>query len=263
MGKSSKEQVNRRQKNILCFMSNHPNITIDELAETAGTSCITIRRDINRMIADKMVVRSAAGRFSLLHDPAFDERYFRHYSSQHAQKVAIAQAAIGLVSDGSIIGVDSSSTCLEFGKLLLQKKDITLITNNLFLPQYLMRHTSLHLDCVGGQVNLKNNSTEGPAACAEIAKFNYDCVFFSAGALDFSCGLSNAEPEGIDTKLAFLRNAAKRILLLDSTKFGQKSYRNFLPLSEVSFVVTDDGILPGHLACLERLKIPSLIAPLP
>jgi len=260
MGKNSRDGIELRRKEILRCMSAQSNLTIDDLAERVGASSVTIRRDINELLAKKMVIRSAAGRFSLLNDPAFDERYFRRYSAQHAEKVAIARAAIDLVSDGMVLGLDSSSTCLEFGKLLLQKRDITLVTNNLFLPHYLMGHPSLHLNCVGGWVHLSSNSTEGSSACREIERFNYDVVFFSASALDFSSGLSNGDATAIESKLSFIRNAAKRVLLMDSTKFAQKSSRNFMRLSEISMVVTDAGASPEHLAEFSRLGIPCLVA---
>ncbi len=260
MGKNSRGSIDQRRKEIICYMAAHSNITIDELAERISASSVTIRRDINQLISEKMVARSGAGRFSLLHDPAFDDRYFRRYSAHHAEKVLIAHTAIDLVPEGKVIGIDSSSTCLEFGKLLTKKNDITVVTNNLFVPHYLMSHKSLHMHCIGGWVHLSSNSTEGPAACKEISGFNYDVVFFSASGLDYVSGLSNFEMEGIDTKLAFLHNAAKNILLIDSSKFGQKSSRNFLPLSEVDMIVTDDGITPENLTALNRTGIPYLLA---
>lgn len=260
MGRSSREHIDQRQRDILCYLSSRPSLTIAELAAQAGASSMTVRRDVNRLIEQKAVLRVAPGRFSLQHEAAAYEPPASPSSVCRAEKAAIARAAIDLISDGDIVGMDASSTTLELGKLLLRKNDITLVTNNLFLPCCLMRHPSLRLHCIGGQVLLSNNSTQGASACAEIIRYNYDCVFFSATALDFSSGLSDAEQECVGSKLAFLVNAARRILLIDSTKLGQKTFCNFLPLSEVSMIVTDDGATPEQLDSLEKLRIPYRVA---
>lgn len=260
MAKNSKKSIEERRKHILYYLSSHSNVSVEELSDQLDASAITIRRDLNQLISDKMVARGSAGRFSLLQDPAFDDQYFRRYSLHHKEKVIIANGAIQLIPNNCMIGIDSSTTCLELSKLLLAREKITVVTNNLFIPQYLSQHTSLDLFCIGGHVHLHNNSTEGSGACDEIYKYNYDFVFFSASALDFEGGLSNSDFNEIDTKMAFLSRAAKKILLLDSAKIGLRASRNFLSLDEVDLIVTDSGVSEDQLAKFEQLGIRCLVA---
>ena len=159
MGKNSRDGIELRRKEILRCMAAQSNLTIDDLAERIGASSVTIRRDINELLAKKMVIRSAAGRFSLLHDPAFDDRYFRRYSAQHAEKVAIAHAAIDLVSDGMVVGLDSSSTCLSSASSCCRS------TTSRWYKQLFLPYSWVTRACTspcGGWVHLSSNSTRAP-----------------------------------------------------------------------------------------------------
>lgn len=259
MGKNSKDIVERRRKELLSYISQQPNVTVDDLVRELRFSPATIRRDINQLLHDRLIVRTYKGQISLLNETTFDDSYFRRFSACLAEKAAIAKTAIELVNDGDSIGIDCSTTCLEFSKLLLQRKNISVVTNNLFVPQFLSQHSSLQLFCVGGFVSLQKYSTEGQTACAEISQHNFDIAFFSITGLDFQAGLTSNLRE-TDTQLAFIRQAKKSVLLLDSSKIGVRAAHNFLQLREIDLLIVDDGIRPEHVAQLDQLGVPYRIA---
>ena len=185
---------------------------------------------------------------------------FQRYSLHHAEKVSIARAALELIESNSVIGMDSSTTVLELGKILQQKQNLTVVTNNLFIPAYHCQHPSLHIFFAGGSVYLAQNSTEGADTCQAISTFHYDTVFLSANALDFQNGLNNTDYRSIDAKLAYAENADRRVILLDSSKLGRKAGKFFLPPSQIDLVVTDSGITPEQRAALESAGIPFQVA---
>ena len=172
----------------------------------------------------------------------------------------IARAALNLIPTGSVIGLDSSTTVLELGKILTQKENLTVVTNNLFIPAYLCQHPSLKLFLAGGTVYLACNSTEGADTCRAISCFHYDIVFLSANAFDFQYGLSNMDFESVDAKLAFLDHADRCVVLLDSSKIGKHAGRMFLPTSRIHTVVTDSHITPEQVEQFRQLEIPLVIA---
>ena len=260
MAKNTKENIDNRRKELLAYVARNPSVTIDELFDKFDTSSVTIRRDINQLLSENLIKKNLNGEFTLNHDPAFDVNYFKRYSMHHLEKVLIAKKAIELVQSGHVLGIDSSTTALELAKQLISKEGITVITNSLFIPHYLTLHSSLTLFCVGGQVNMNNVSTEGFTSCQEISNYNYDISFFSADALHFETGLSNYDVGSINTTLAFLKNSAKKVLLLDSSKIQTKASRKFLPLSDIDLVITDSGISEVQTEEFSRLNIPLEIA---
>ena len=152
MARTPLSQIERRNAAILEYMHGHSSVTVDELAPYLNVSEITVRRDLNYLLGAKMILRTGAGRYSLNEDPSFDVDLFQRYSLHHAEKVSIARAALELIESNSVIGMDSSTTVLELGKILQQKQNLTVVTNNLFIPAYHCQHPSLHIFFAGGSV---------------------------------------------------------------------------------------------------------------
>ena len=246
MARTPLSEIERRNAKTLEYMHYRNSVTVEELAQFLNVSEVTVRRDLNYLLNEKMVLRSSAGRYSLNEDPSFDAALFQHYSQHHREKVSIAQTAISLIHPGTVIGMDSSTTVLELAKLLHRVRGLTVVTNNLFIPAYLCAHQELSLFVAGGSVYLPQNSTEGAEVCRQIAGFHYDAVFLSANAFDFRFGLSNTDYPSIDAKLAFVENAEKCIVLVDSSKLKKKAGKLFLPVAQITTVVTDSGISPQH-----------------
>lgn len=260
MAKNSKESIELRRKNILDIIASSQIIKLETLINRFDASAVTIRRDINKLIKDKMIQKDPDGTISLKQDIAFDANIYQRYSAKHNEKIQIAKEAIQLVKPGDVIGIDGSTTALEFSKKLLTCNDITVITNNLLIPPYLTKHESLTLFSVGGQFLQEWISTEGVAACTEIQKYRYNSVFLSVSALDLNYGLSHDKPEEIDTKVSFLKCANTRILLIDSSKIGNRALKKIWPIDQIDIVVTDDKISTEYINEFEKHGIKLIIA---
>ena len=222
MPRNSSSTIEQRRKQLLAYISQRPDSNVSDMVADMHCSPATIRRDLNQLLRARLITRTNTGKFAPMNETIFDSEYHLRYSAHHYEKAAIAQKAIEFVSDGDSIGIDFSTTCLEFSKLLTQKKNISVLTNNLFVPQFLARHNSLQLFLVGGYVNLQLYSTEGQIVCKEIAQHNFDIAFFSCTGLDFTVGLTS-NLRDIESQLAIIRQAAKKVLLLDSSKIGVRA----------------------------------------
>lgn len=260
MARTPLSEIEQRNAHTLEYMHGHSSVTVEELSRFLKVSAVTVRRDLNYLLNEKMVLRTSAGHYALNEDPSFDVALFQRYSAHHREKVAIARKALELVSSGSVIGLDSSTTVLELGKILSQRENLTVVTNNLFIPAYLCQHPSLNLFLAGGAVYLAQNSTEGADTCRSISCFHYDAVFLSANAFDFAYGLSNLDFESVDSKVSFLSNADKCFVLLDSSKIGKHAGRIFLPPSRIDMVITDDSVTPEQVSQFRQAGIPLTVA---
>lgn len=260
MARTSLSEIEQRNNRTLEYMHNHSSVTVEELAQYLQVSTVTVRRDLNYLLNEKMVLRTSAGHYALNEDPSFDVALFQRYSAHHLEKTAIARAALDLIPSGSVIGLDSSTTVLELGKLLSQKEHLTVVTNNLFIPTYLCQHPSLKLFLAGGSVYLAQNSTEGADTCRSISCFHYDIVFISANAFDFEHGLSNLDFESVDSKVAFLNHTDRCVVMVDSSKIGKHAGRMFLPTSKIDVVVTDNGVTEDQITQFQQQGITLIVA---
>ena len=99
---------------------------------------------------------------------------------------------------------------------------------------------------LGGDVNLSNLSCNGLDTINMIKKFNADILFFSCDALSDSGILTDNSKESSQIRNQFMKNAAKKVLLLDSTKMHNRCWYTLCSLSHVDYCFCDTS-LPDNL----------------
>lgn len=97
MARTSLSEIEQRNNRTLEYMHNHSSVTVEELAQYLQVSTVTVRRDLNYLLNEKMVLRTSAGHYALNEDPSFDVALFQRYSAHHLEKTAIARAALDLI----------------------------------------------------------------------------------------------------------------------------------------------------------------------
>lgn len=206
-----------------------------------------------------LVSKNINNQYFLNCDPAFDPKYFLRYSANRQKKVAIADAAVRLIPPGSFLFLDSGTTVLELAKRLVDLESICVVTNNLYIPMYIsQRPCSISVEFLGGNVNLPSMSTSGVPACQKSDEYRADFVFFSADGIDFTRGVTTKEYQLVDVKRAMLRNADKRILLIDSSKINIYTVQYIASLDEIDTVIIDSGICKADEQMLEQL-VPNVV----
>src|SRR5581483_8215156 len=138
-----------RDERLLAFLRAHGSASVDELAREVGVGPSTIRRDLQRLAADRRLLRTSGGAA-----PADRRGPGRNGepSPTLAAKQRVARAAVGLVREGQTIIVTSGTTALEFARQLVDRRDLTVITNSLDVAQVLLDRDGIQLVVLGGVV---------------------------------------------------------------------------------------------------------------
>lgn len=259
MAKNSLDAVNFRREELLRFLALNQNSSLSDISSKFGTSEMTIRRDL-RVLSEKGLINKGIGNlYSLNCDPAFDPKYFFRYSANRPKKLAIAAAAVELIPSGSFLFLDSGTTVLELAKQLSHLDNISIVTNNLYIPMYIaQRPGSTKIDFLGGDVDLPSMSTSSIPACKRVEGYHADLIFFSADGVDLTHGVTTKEYNLIDIKKAMLSHAEKKVLLADSSKMNACSIQAVAPLEEIDVIVTDWEV-PAALLTQLREIVPQVI----
>lgn len=240
MAKNSVAAVSNRRENLLRFLALNQNSTLMDIASEFGTSEMTIRRDLYALSEDGLITKGMNNRYSLNCDPSFDPQFFFRYSTNHRKKLAIAEVASKIVPSGSFIFFDSGTTVLELAKQLINLDNISIATNNLYIPMYIsQRPGSINVDFLGGAVDWPSMSTSGILACKKVEHYLADFAFLSADGVDLTHGVTTREYQLADIKKAMLKNARKKVLLVDSTKLDSYSIHPLAPICDIYIIVTD------------------------
>src|SRR5690349_20224387 len=97
-----------REQAILTTLRSSGRVAVNDLAKQLHVSTVTIRKDLDSLERRSLLrrVRGGAVGAGAGNEGSFDRRL----RDSRAKKQAIASAAAGLVDDGDVIAVDSSTT---------------------------------------------------------------------------------------------------------------------------------------------------------
>ena len=225
-------------------------MTVLELQRALDVSPATIRRDLSEMEASGKVIRV---RGAVVHPDYFRGEPSLAQKSRvaSAPKKAIAVEAAALVPAGSKVLVDAGTTCLEVGRLLLQRTDVTLITHS--LPLAMLAHeSSASVLLIGGEVRAISGAAVGALAMSWLSNVRADWAFVGASGLGVADGASTTELSEAAMKQELLRRARHRVLVADSKKWESPATLNFAAWSEFKTWITDDGLATAAATAVRK-----------
>ena len=109
-----------RQKEIIDLISASGEGSIQDFAKRFNVSEMTIRRDLDRLALQGMVIRTHGGA-TLAGQVSFEFSFLNRKKQNHAEKEAIARKAAELVRNGQSVMLDSGTTTLAVARALRGK----------------------------------------------------------------------------------------------------------------------------------------------
>jgi DeoR/GlpR family transcriptional regulator of sugar metabolism len=251
----SKDQRHRR---ILAALAADPTVRISALAAEFGVSTETVRRDIEEL-SRRGAVRRTYGGASVTHagqQPAVGQRE----RMAVAERARIAAAAAALVEPGAVLMVDAGSTTAHFARALAARDPSgTVLTNSLIVAEALGAAEGMRVILCPGDFYAAERAAYGPETHGFLERFNADMALIGASGLTVA-GPSDVESRASWVKRAMLGQAVRRVLLVDSGKFGKAHLERICGLSTLTDLVTDRPPPPDLAAALDRAGVRLTIA---
>jgi DeoR/GlpR family transcriptional regulator of sugar metabolism len=247
-----------RRRRIVDELRAAGECTYDRLARSFRVSTMTIRRDIDRLAGAGDAVKTLRGaRGVLIESPVFDRLRL-----QRAEKRAIAGAALGLVGAGQTVFLDGGTTALELARLLVaEPRGLILLTHSAPVAAELGRAGTNAVIGLGGQMDPTTLCFAGPAAEDALRAHRVDLAFFTTLGFVPAEGTYESSLPVIRMKRVAAERAARRVLIVDHTKFGRRAPTLALDSDRIDTVVTDDRTDPKAIRRLERDGKTVLVAP--
>lgn len=232
-----------RRREIMNLLVENRMIGLDELAERFGVSKMTVHRDLDEL-EQEGVLRKVRGGATI--DPGTQfESDFRVRATQEADvKMAIAREALVMVERGMTVMVNDGSMAFVFGEMLLEKRPLTVISNNAALIDRLKGESGITLLALGGIYSDRFNAYFGLLTEAALTGLKADIAFVSAPAAD-DIAAYHMDEAAVRTKRAMLSAATHPCLLINSRRFGHTSLHRLADLTEFRTIVSDRP-LPEH-----------------
>ncbi len=243
-------KIGERHSEILRLLRQHGTLTVADLALSLHVSEETIRRDA--------VPLEERGDISKLHGSLSLPQHFgeapfeRRMREQAGAKLAIARAALQLVKDGESLIIDTGSTTHFFARELRARRNLTVITNSTEIARTLATVHGNTVYLAGGEIKADDGAAYGPTAVDFVGRFSVQHAILSISALDPAIGPMDATLDEAEYgRMAFSR-AKHRVIVADSSKFGQTALVKVCTFADVDAIVTEKppgpefhGVLAG------------------
>ncbi len=234
----------RRRAELLEFLRERGQASIHELSTEFGVSEDTVRRDVETLASQGSVDRTHGG-VTISPDDRLNAviPFGKRIDAQAAAKDAIARAAAALIDEGQSVIINGGTTTLALAKYLATKRGITVVTNNLPLPQELYSRGVREIYVLGGAYRLRSQVTIGPVSLSDGTgkprSIHADWAIIGVGGVsDEGTVWTSSLPEA-GMMRAMMDCATKTMLLADSSKFGKREFAEVADLSPATTLITE------------------------
>lgn len=225
-----------RIQTITGILQKNGFVTVKFLTQELHYSTATINRDLNAMQKQQIIRRSYGG--AELVEAKTVPLLFR-YSKMRPAKNKIGKKAAEFIRDGDTVFIDCSTTAQYIGKYITDRKNLTVITNNLSLASFLSEYGVTAI-CLGGQITEPPAMVYSRETVESVRRYGADKLFFSACAVteDGKIGCSHSEMHSLVIR-AMLENAQKSYFLIDHEKLAPGCRQYLATLGDADTVIAD------------------------
>ena len=249
-----------RHRIILSAIQDRPVVTVIDLCSLTGASEATIRRDIATLHMQKKLRRVRGGAEAMT-PQTFTGLAGRPFALNEtiniAAKQAIARAAAALCEDGEPIIINGGTTTFQMVHPLASKR-LQVFTNSFPIAEHLLKHSRNTIMLSGGAIYREQNIILSPFDNDVTRNFYARRMFMGAQGLG-PLGLMEADPLLIQAEQKLIGQADELIVLVDSSKFANRSSLLLCPLARIDTVITDDRITDRDAAMLEAADVTLIV----
>lgn len=233
----------QRVNEIITLLRRKNVVSIKELKDKFNISEMTARRDLLQLVQDNVIEMIPGGAiFRSPHSPdSEEEKYFvTHEENVHSvEKLKVGQRAAMLIEHGDTVIIDIGSTTEYIARFLREDMPVTTLCFTLNTLVELYRKKDCSIIFAGGYFHPETLMFESPEGIELISRTRADKVFVSAAGVHPELGVTTVYPHELQTKKTIMASAKKRILVVDSSKFGKTKSAYFADLSSFHAVITN------------------------
>lgn len=247
--------MEERRRLIVEQLRKDGRVSVKKLSESLQVSAVTIRQDLRALETEGLLNRTHGGAVAPdvqrmeQSELSFDIRRTKNY----AEKEAICRAAAQQVESGYAIGLDASTTVCSLIPFIRHLDALTVVTNNLLVVEMLLPYPRVQVLVPGGRLRRDSYSIVGdPTSFPDI---NLNVSFVSAWGITPDAGLTEVSEEEMAMKQALLNRSPRKVVLVDSSKWGKVAPYTYAKTQDVDQIITTN-LVPDEM--LNAIHTPQL-----
>lgn len=251
---------------VLSQIEAQGRIRVDEAAERFGVSAETVRRDL-KLLASRGKAELVRGGAILVKDGGASAPARQPLASvemralaSESEKEAIGRQAAEFVSDGQVVLLDGGTTTVAVARHLKPKRNLTVVTNNLFVAQEVGRREGWRIHVIGGELSPLSMSLVGLSAIQGLQNVAVDIAFLGAAGVSPAGGFTSPDPFESELKRGMMAIARKVVVVADHTKLATSGFAAFAAPEKVQMFITSEGARDEMLQPFRNAGVQVVIA---
>lgn len=242
-----------RHNKMIEYINKFEKVSVDDLAEIFDVSRPTVVRDLSELSKRGRIYRTRGFAISVSNRLSMEMPYKEKEVMNVSEKKKIASLALPLIGDNKSIIIDSGSTNLELAKMMTNKKAIV-ITNDIRVALEFSTYDFVDLYVSPGKLVKQVYTLDGSLTVSFFKDLSVDILFLGIDAIDFETGIYNSEIDETLLKKVMIESASYVVALVDSSKFGNRTFVRVGDIELIDCLVTD-SITKEQLNILKEKNI--------
>lgn len=233
-----------RQRLILELLNKNNVMRVNELVEELDVTDMTIRRDLQELEDQELLIRIHGGARKLDNGslPFLELSHREKRNINPDAKNEIAKLIANNIDDHETVFLGSGST-IELVYNHLDLNFAKIITNSIHVFNQFKYDDRFELILTGGVYRSKTGSFTGTIANDFMETIYVEKAFIGVNAINDNKVFNANEDEGVIQRIV-LNNAREKYLVADSLKFNKLDFYQFYDLNIADYLVTDSKLSP-------------------
>lgn len=259
----------QRQHRILQELEAHGTVRVTSLSGMLGVSEMTVRRDIDALDAEGLLLRVHGGATRTGAFGAIEPEFLSKSAQETEAKRAIAAEALSLLRPDMTLLVSGGTTTYELARLLPRDLGLTVVTNSIMVANALegpalerpaqagpamegpaQAGPAIRTVVLGGQ-RTPSEALVGPVTMHALENLSADLCFMGVHGIEAQAGITSPNLLEAEVNAAMIAASEELVVLADATKYGLVGLAGIAPLAAIGTLITDARIgtgADGHAA---------------
>jgi len=250
-----------RQRQLVGFLRQNGDTSVQELARLLHVTTQTIRRDVRTLEERQLVARyhGGVGLPSNVENIDYAQRQVMNVDA----KRRIARLVAQQVEPGRSLILNIGTTTEEVARALAQHRAIRVVTNNLNVAAILAANEHAEVFIAGGLVRTRDRGIVGEATLDFIRQFKVDVAVIGVSSIEADGTLLDYDYREVRVAQAIIAQAREVWLVADHSKFTRSAMVRLGHVSEVDRFFTDTPVPAALGKALEAAQVQVFVADAP
>jgi DeoR/GlpR family transcriptional regulator of sugar metabolism len=222
---------------------NRKQVDVTALSALLNVSGVTIRSDLERLEKSGFLSRTHGGAVlnetSTSQDDSNDILLGKTIQYDKNRE-SIGAVAAALVEEHEWVFLGPGETCYYIAKQLAARKNINVLTNNIYVINALLPNPQINVIAAGGNLDHKRCCFMGDMFVKCVEDLYIRKAFFSVAGVDFQAGYTVPNEGEMNLIKSISKKSGTLIYLTDSRNFGSISFVSVGGLQSASAVISDN-----------------------